>query len=228
MADSPTWYRCPACGARVGAIGTPTTPVVCSGWKLDPEAEGGKRRVHSTKVCVVETGVDGETKPQPNPNRKTPTMPKEASNLCACYSETDAQGNHVSCGRLVKGRFAPGHDAKLKGNLIRAAVAGESYKTKDPDGKPVNRDVVAFAKELGWADLINKGVAVAQARADRPKRVAKAAGTNRVAPKAKVDRSELIARAAAKKAQKDGAPKATPRKAANAKKAAANKAGALV
>lgn len=155
-------------------------------------------------------------------------MPKEASNLCACYSETDAQGNHVSCGRLVKGRFAPGHDAKLKGNLIRAAVAGEAYKIKDPDSKPVTKDVVAWAKELGWGDLIAKGVAIAKARAAAPKRPAKAASTNRVAPKEKVDRSELIARAAAKKAQKDGAPKPTPRKAANTKKAAANKAGALV
>lgn len=144
-------------------------------------------------------------------------MAKEASNLCGCYSNIDKNGVHTSCGRLVKGKFAPGHDAKLKGMLIRAAVAGEQFKTQDKGGKVVSHDPKAFAKELGWEAQIAKGLATAAAKANKPKRASGASASakaNKVAPKDKVSRDELKARAA--------------KKAAAAKAAAAKKEASLV
>ena len=143
-------------------------------------------------------------------------MAKEPTNICACYSVVDSNGVHTSCGRLVKGRFAPGHDAKLKGALIRAAVAGESFKIQDKDSKVVTKDPGEFASELGWGKYIDQALvtaktkadkataraeAKAKAAADKPAKAAKAT-TNRVAPKEKVDRNELAARKAAQAAGK--------------------------
>lgn len=200
-------YRCPKCGTEQGVLITPTAPVFCTGVK---KIDGEFRKTHSPVVCVVITD-DGEIKPQTQPTKeKAMSSKKEAANLCGCYSVVDGSGVHTSCGRLVKGKFAPGHDAKLKGMLIRAAAAGEQFKTKDGT-KVTSRDPLAFAKELGWEALIQKGIAVAKAKADRPKRApgAKkaAASANRVAPKATVSRDELKARAAKKADAKKAAAK---------------------
>lgn len=231
-------YQCPRCGATQGVLITPTAPVTCSGMKRNEDNRF--KPTHSSAVCVILT-EGGETKPQPKPTNtkeKKTIMSKEASNVCACYSEVVKGDVHVTCGRLCKGKFAPGHDAKLKGMLIRAAAAGETFKFSDDGGKTVQtadpaKQADKFGSKPGWGALITKGMAVAQAKADAPKRERKAA-----APKAggvtKVDRGELIARAAAKKAAKDaapvvgGQPKATSAKAANAKKSAAAKAASLV
>lgn len=212
-------YKCPKCSIIQGVLITPTAPVVCTGVKKDP-ITGEFRKTHSPTVCVIVTD-DGEIHQQPKQLTKEKAMSskKEAANLCGCYSVVDGSGVHTSCGRLVKGKFAPGHDAKLKGMLIRAAAAGEQFKTKDGT-KVTNRDPLAFAKELGWGALIEKGIAVAKAKANRPKRNPRPAGAkpakkaaasskNRVAPKGTVSRDELKARAAKKAAAKNASKEAS-------------------
>lgn len=226
---SMTTYKCPHCGNQIGAIGTPTAPVTCSGMKRTIDEDTGRERfrpTHPSTVCVIIDG--GVTKPQPTTQKaKATKMAKEPTNLCGCYSVVDSKGVHTSCGRLVKGKFAPGHDAKLKGMLIRAAVAGEKFVTKDGT-KTTTNDPMAFATELGWGKLIQKGIDTAAAKAAKPKRTprdpnAPKVSTNRVAIPAKVSRDELKARAAAKAAQKAEA-KPTGRKSVNAKKAALQEA----
>lgn len=223
-------YQCPTCGNKIGAIVASLDPVTCSGMKRELDENSGLERfrpTHSRQLCVI-VGDDGVQHTQPKPTTNKPTqgarvMAKEASNLCGCYSEVDSKGVRTSCGRLVKGKFAPGHDAKLKGALIRAAAAGEKFVTKDGT-KVTTRDPMQFATELGWGALIAKGVAVATEKANRPARPARkaaAAKGNRVAPKQTVSRDELKARAAAKAAQKANP---TGKAAANAKKAAAKEA----
>lgn len=198
-------YRCPKCSAEIGVLINPTAPVTCTGTKITAD---GFRKTHSPVVCVI-VNDDGSIQQQTKPTKEK-AMPKEPTNLCGCYSVVDAKGVHTSCGKLVKGKFAPGHDAKLKGMLIRAAVAGSDFKTADAKGKVTVRDPKAFAKELGWGALIEKGIAVAKAKADRPKRATKKAAAkpaNRVAPKQTVSRDELKQRAAKKAAEKATASK---------------------
>lgn len=220
-------FICPKCSTKVGVVSTPTAPVICTGQKLGPE---GFFKAHTADVLCETLNEDGSRSKQTTTNnqRKTTTMPipKEATNLCACYS-VETNGVRTSCGRLVKGKFAPGHDAKLKGILIRAAVAGETLKLKDGDGKVTSVQPLAYAKTMGWDAIVAKGVQVATDKANRPKRERKPSA-NKVAKPAKVSTDELKARAQAKAAEKANKPKPTPAKAANAKKAAAAKAASLV
>lgn len=227
-------YQCPTCGARIGSITPSLDPVTCSGMKRVKDEDTGLERfrpTHPRILCVV-VGNDGVTTPQPKPTSTNTTqgarskMPKEPTNICGCYSEVDSKGVRSSCGKLVKGKFAPGHDAKLKGALIRAAAAGEKFVTKDGT-KTTTRDPMQFAVELGWGALVQKGVDVATEKANRPKRAPRdpnAPKPNRVSPRSTVSRDELKARAAKKAAAKAAAPKPTSRSAAVAKKAAAKEA----
>lgn len=78
-----------------------------------------------------------------------------------------------TCKATTKRTFAPGHDARLKGILIRHALVGDLVRL-------VSGEVVSvefFAARFGFGDMvadgIRKGMAKAQAKAD--KKVAKAA-----------------------------------------------------
>ena len=112
------------------------------------------------------------------------------------------------CGGKTGRRFMPGHDAKLKGQLLKTAV--------DTEAKPADRKVAeGRLNELGWSSHLTKAqesaqkrVKAAEDRADaKAKRQAEAA-------KAKAERA---AKAKAEKERKADAEAAGKEKAAAAK-----------
>lgn len=72
--------------------------------------------------------------------------------LCACGNVTyvvDGQDiAPVQCRRSTTRTFAPGHDARLKGNLIRAAIAGHDVRL--PSGELVSPQHIANGFGFGW------------------------------------------------------------------------------
>lgn len=66
------------------------------------------------------------------------------------------------CGEKPKGakaRFAMGHDARLKGMLVRASLAGVPVELTDGNGKSETVDPIALAKRHGWDATVKASVA---------------------------------------------------------------------
>lgn len=110
-------------------------------------------------------------------NATTATQTVTATHACACsgYKAVDAAGNVVAttgCTGVTKRTFAPGHDARLKGFLIRAGREGNLVRT--PEG---GSDIVAakVADRYGFGHMVRDGIA-------RPKAVRKAKKVAEVAP----------------------------------------------
>lgn len=88
---------------------------------------------------------------------------------CACslFVAVAANGTETTtgCTATTKRTFAPGHDARMKGFLIRAGRRGDLIRT--PEG---GSDQVAarVAERFGFAHMVREGIA-------RPKAVRKAA-----------------------------------------------------
>lgn len=82
---------------------------------------------------------------------------------CACSSFADATtGERLVCTATTKRTFAPGHDARLKGHLIRIGRAGHLVHTPE-GGTPKFPAVVA--ERFGFAHMVRDGIArVAPAR----------------------------------------------------------------
>jgi hypothetical protein len=85
---------------------------------------------------------------------------------CACggYQAVAADGatSRTGCSAVTKRTFAPGHDARLKGFLIRAGAQGLLIRT------PVGGDdqaPVKVAERFGFGHMVAKGIAAAKARA---------------------------------------------------------------
>lgn len=57
-------------------------------------------------------------------------------------------------GRETKRTFAPGHDAKLKGFLIRAGLAGHEVRCGDISG-----DAITMAERFGFGQMVRSGIA---------------------------------------------------------------------
>lgn len=86
------------------------------------------------------------------------------ANECQCNAEpTKTEGVYAACGRLTAGKFAPGHDAKLKGVLIKAVRAGQPYKTISAGGRVTNQDPHQVAKSHGWSKYTDGAKAVKKA-----------------------------------------------------------------
>jgi histone H1/5 len=162
-------------------------------------------------------------------------------NLVLIYK--DDQACRCGCGGAPKNpkrRFIQGHDARLKGMLIRAAVTDTTVEIRQGKEKPATLSATSAAKVFGWGQ-----VATAKARHTEAERTAKAKAAERAkvtaakrdaitaskatkaAEKAKAAKAKAVAKrdsdrtkAAAKKATK----KAPAKKAPAAKKAAAPKA----
>lgn len=85
---------------------------------------------------------------------KTKTAPKTVE--CSCYSiahyEQDQLEFH-SCGAQTRRTFAPGHDAKLKGTLIRLHRAGLPY-VRIVNGTRQEIEPMQHAKLYGWGHLL--------------------------------------------------------------------------
>lgn len=128
---------------------------------------------------------------------------------CKCNTErvggTDESPVFGPCGAQTKRDFAPGHDARLKGLLIRLYVAGQSYQVK---GQPA-QDPMDVARERQWGGYLTD----AKVREER-RAVAKtnrdAAAAQRKAEAAEVKKVRDAEKAAAKAASKAAAEAAKP------------------
>lgn len=105
----------------------------------------------------------------------------KARHACRCADFVASDDAATDCGGAVTTRvFAPGHDAKLKGLLIRAAIAGELVA----DAKSGRTEPATVVADLfGFADLVAAGVAKAEAKA-KPKPAPVASATEPTAPSA--------------------------------------------
>jgi len=82
---------------------------------------------------------------------------------CSCSSFADATtGGRLACTATTKRTFAPGHDAKLKGFLIRVGRAGHLVHTPE-GGTP--QFPAKVADRFGFGHMVRDGIArVAPAR----------------------------------------------------------------
>lgn len=95
-----------------------------------------------------------------------------ARTACSCSSFADATtGERLVCTATTKRTFAPGHDARLKGFLIRVGRAGHLVHAPE-GGTP--KFPAQVAERFGFAHMVRDGIArVAPAR--KAKKVAEAA-----------------------------------------------------
>lgn len=97
----------------------------------------------------------------------TATQAVTATHPCACslVVAIDAAGNETrtNCTATTKRTFAPGHDARLKGFLIRAGVEGLHIREV---GLGVAHETTAakFADRFGFGHMVRDGIANGQAR----------------------------------------------------------------
>lgn len=85
---------------------------------------------------------------------------------CACSTVVafgkDGEERRTGCRATTQRTFAPGHDARLKGFLIRA---GADDMTVTFDGSGINLDPVSLANSFGFAYMVADGIAAAKKRA---------------------------------------------------------------
>jgi hypothetical protein len=84
---------------------------------------------------------------------------------CACSTftayNTEADVEYTTCCTAQTARtFAPGHDARLKGNLIRWAVLGYEIRVGD-----TTKDAVSWASSFGFGYMVSAGIRRSQERA---------------------------------------------------------------
>ncbi len=90
---------------------------------------------------------------------------KTALKSCTCslvvaFTE-DGRELTTGCTATTKRTFAPGHDARLKGFLIRNGAEGNLVRV----GDDVNTSAQAVANQFGFSGMVADGIAKAQARA---------------------------------------------------------------
>lgn len=213
-------WSCPICGATIGTDIRPSQTPTCSG----AVGAGGKR---THKPTIMKPTSEGATTKMAN--AKTKPAKKQADQDCLCFAEPwTAPGDdkptphhYQPCGALTRGTFAPGHDAKLKGALIRAAEVDMSITVHLEDGKTRKVDPHEAAKERGWSQYTD----AAKERGER-KAHEKAQKDAEKAARAAEREKAAAAKKAAATAKKKAAAAEAEKKAAVAKKAAAKKAAA--
>ena len=76
---------------------------------------------------------------------------------CACGNFAVAEtGERLHCGGETLRTFAPGHDARLKGFLIRAGRQGQTVKVLGED-EPISP--LAAANRYGFGHMVAEGIA---------------------------------------------------------------------
>ncbi len=115
--------------------------------------------------------VTEEMVPMTNP---TATAVAPATHPCACGGITFrsfGKDETRTCLAVTKRTFAPGHDAKLKGELIRRELAGDVVVLDS--GEVVSPTY--FAGRFGFADMVSDGVrrGIEKAQAKAEKKAAK-------------------------------------------------------
>lgn len=91
----------------------------------------------------------------------TATQVITGRHACACsgFKAVDAAGRVVAttgCSASTKRTFAPGHDARLKGFLIRAGREGNLVRTPEGGSDQV---AVRVAERFGFAQMVRDGIA---------------------------------------------------------------------
>lgn len=115
----------------------------------------------------------------------TATKTAQAVKPCTCskVSTRTETGELVStgCSQTTKRTFAPGHDARLKGFLIRAGVEGQDVTV----GDDAPRSAQAVADQFGFGYMVAEGIKAGAERAFKAelKRVAKDAKKSHVTPR---------------------------------------------
>jgi len=75
---------------------------------------------------------------------------------CACGNYADAvTGERIACNAETTRTFAPGHDAKLKGFLIRTGIAGHEVRVL---GEPMTQGVGTIANRFGFSGQVLRGI----------------------------------------------------------------------
>lgn len=144
-------YKCPACPGQAILHIEPSEPPICTG-----NPARSKHRARQMNLII-------ETPNQPKTRNENRAMAKPL-NICECNTQPTADPTvFESCGRLTKSRFAPGHDAKLKGLLIRLALAGESYKV-DNGHLVVFENPAVELQSFGWGSFLEKAQAAQLAK----------------------------------------------------------------
>lgn len=160
----------------------------------------------------------------------------KAATPCACslYKVLVSEGEVIEthCTATTVRSFVPGHDAKLKSMLIKAAIAGHEVERTNDDGTETFLTARQAAEDFNFASHIDKGVetherreaekaerkaradekrAAAQAKRDAEKAdrdAAREAKKAEAAAKREADKQEREAKAAAKKAEREAAAQA--------------------
>lgn len=132
---------------------------------------------------------------------------------CHCGNVSYVVGDVVLstyCTSTTNRTFAPGHDAKLKSLLIKAAVQSDDGDVQYQDGGvQISADPITIANRFGFGWMVKNGIAAAtvKARVRADKAAVKASKKEDTA----VAKSARLALSAAKKAEKAAAPKAAPK-----------------
>jgi hypothetical protein len=74
---------------------------------------------------------------------------------CQCNTQVidtleDGTPVHGSCGAQTKSRFAPGHDARLKGTLLKLIRSNQEYTVRE-GGALTSSNPATVLTEMGWA-----------------------------------------------------------------------------
>lgn len=92
-------------------------------------------------------------------NATTALQTITGTHACACggYTAFDIAGTKrtTGCKAVTKRTFAPGHDARLKGFLIRAGREGLLIST--PEGE--TKDAMQVADKFGFGHMVREGIA---------------------------------------------------------------------
>jgi hypothetical protein len=131
---------------------------------------------------------------------------------CGRYTTTDENGNQVDtdCTYETTRKFGPGHDAKLKSLLIKAAVNRQPVR-RVSDG--VELEALEVAGEFGFRPQVQKGLDVADKKAQeladrKAEREMKKVETQRKRDEAKADRARKAEERKAKAAEAKAAAQA--------------------
>lgn len=97
------------------------------------------------------------------------TATKADLHACACsgFKAIDASGTQVTttkCAATTRRTFAPGHDARLKGFLIKAGRLGHLVRT--PEGG-ADQTAMSVARRFGFAHMVLTGIQRTPAKAAR-------------------------------------------------------------
>lgn len=99
----------------------------------------------------------------------TPNLNKQARELGVVMLDWSGARCLCGCRGEATGRFQPGHDAKMKGKLMRAHIAGVKVRVIDGDkgvtAPAVNVAAILSTAKYDWKKAIEEGAEAAKKRA---------------------------------------------------------------